>query len=334
MKTKFSKEQKARLERAVRLGDVRRILTDLGLKFDEKKHGDLWFKCVSPTHKDKDPSAHICADRTHHKHGVCNCFGCKDSGTTIMLVRDWLGLSFWESVHWVEARIYADENVQPVRQIKRVEPELPPEFEFYEDESEWNPPYLEYLYGRGITWNQIVRHRIGYCDKGRNARRVIIPVFLHGRLRTWIGRHIWEGKRITSCDDGLVGLFASEHANPKNGPDIIVEGWADQLAVERIEFTNCMALQTNAILPEQFEYIKRFPYTILLGDGDDGGKRLVDSAAPYAEQHEFRVAKIPWGDDPASLVLKPHGEAVLSAAIQDSESWNPTVDERIVEFEF
>lgn len=330
----FDKAKKDRVERAVRMGDVRRILKDLDIKYEERKKGDLWFKCVSPSHKDKEPSTHICADRTHHKHGIYNCFGCRDSGTTIMLVRDWLGLTFWEAVNWVEARVYDEDNVQPVRHDDVPEPELPKEYEFYENEKDWNPPYLEYLYGRGITWDQIVRHRIGYCDSGQYNRRVIIPVLLNGILQTWVGRSIWGGKRVTSCDNGRVGLFSSEHTNPRNGPDIIAEGWASSLAIERLEFPNTMALQTNAIHDIQFEYIKRFPFTILVPDGDEGGKRLIDSVAPYAEQHTFLIAKITPGEDPASLILKPGGAAVLSAAIQDAENWNPTVDERIVEFEF
>ena len=334
MKTTFDKAKKARLERATRMGDVRTILKDLDIKYEERKKGDIWFRCISPTHKEKDPSAHICADRTHHKHGIYNCFGCKDSGTTIMLVRDWLGLSFWEAVLWVEARFYPDDDVQPVRQEKSPDPELPKEYEFYTDESQWNPPYLEYLYGRGITWNQIVRHKIGYCDSGQYNRRVIIPVMFNGMLQTWVGRSIWGGKRVTSCKHGNVGLFASELANPRKGPAILCEGWADQLAIERLEFPNVMGLQTDTIHPIQFEFIKRFEFTILVGDGDDGGKYLIDSTAQYADQHTFLVAKLPPGDDPASLVLKPHGSTILSATIQDAKEWNPTVDERVVEFEF
>lgn len=331
----FDRTKIARLERAVRLGDVRRILKDLHIPFEERKFNDLWFKCVSPTHKDKDPSAHICADRNHHKHGIYNCFGCRDSGNIIMLVRDWLGLTFWEAVNWVETRTYPEDNVQPVRQSIKIKiPTLPPNYEFYDERELWNPPYLEYLFNRGITWEQIVKHRIGYCDQGRYSRRIIIPVLLNGMLQTWIGRHIWDGKRVTSCRNGNVGLFASELANPQKGPAILSEGWADALAIERLDFPNSMALQTNTILPEQFEFIKRFKFTILVPDGDDGGKRLIDSIAPYINQHEFFIAEITPEEDPASLVLKDHGLSMLSAAIQCASNWNPIVDERVVEFEF
>lgn len=331
---KFNKLQKERIYRAVKLGDIRRIFNDLQIKYEERKHNDLWFKCTNPSHKDTEPSTHICADRLSYHHGIYNCFGCHDSGNIIMLVRAYLNISFWEAVHWIEARFYSDENVLPVRQDIDVTPSIPPNFEYYENQEEWNPPYLEYLFDRGITWKQIIRHKIGYCDSGKYSRRIIIPVLLNGILRTWIGRSIHGGKRVTSCPHGKIGLFGSELANPKKGPAILSEGWADALAIERLEFMNSMSLQTNILHEEQFAYIKRFEFTIIVPDGDSGGKRLIDSIAPYIDQHEFLIAELPPEEDPASLSIKPHGESILSAAIQSAKEWNPIIDKRIIEYIF
>jgi len=332
----FDAKKKRRIERAVRMGDVHRVLTDLQIPYEERKHGDLWFRCVNPMHKERDASAHICSDRTSHKHGIWHCFGCEDAGNTITLVRDWLMLSYWEAVNWVEARVYEDDSVSPVRQSveRNLAPTLPNKFEFYDDQEMWSRPYLDYLFGRGIEWEQILRHKIGYCDSGQYARRIIVPVYLNGMLRTWVGRHIWEGKRVTSCDGGEVGLFGSELASPKKGPAIISEGWADALAIERLDYINSMACQTNSLHPEQFAFLKRFEFTIVVPDGDDGGKRFVDSLAPYADQHEFLIAELPPQIDPAKLILQEHGGSILDACIQDARGWNPIVEPRWVEFDY
>ena len=47
----------------------------------EKKHGDIWFKCIIPSHKDKDESAHICADTMSPHYGRWHCFGCQKGGS-------------------------------------------------------------------------------------------------------------------------------------------------------------------------------------------------------------------------------------------------------------
>lgn len=331
----LTKSKKRRIQRAINLGDVRCILKDLQISFEEKKQGDLWFKCVNPNHRDRDASAHISCDRTSEYHGKYHCFGCKDSGTTISLVELYLQLDFWESVLWVESRTYPDGVVSPVRQrVKAVKPELPKEFEIYETEEEWNPPYLEYLYYRGITWEQIRKHRIGYCDGGKYKLRVIVPVLLNGELQTWIGRHIWEGKRVTSCPHGKVGLFGSTFASPQRGPAILVEGWADVLALERLGYSNVMSIQTNGLHSIQYEFIKRFEYILVIPDGDSGGKLFVNSLAPFAEHHDFMTVQLPDGMDPAHLANLREGPKILKDAIDNMEEWKPIVEEREVEYRY
>jgi len=312
------------------MADVKLILKDIGLPFNEQSPGDLWFKCVIPSHKDKDASAHICCNATSHHHGKWNCFGCESSGNIIGLVQDYLNISFWEALAMVEARVH--DGVSPVRQSKKKSlPELPREFEFYKNKDEWNPPYLNYLFGRGIHWSQIIKHNIGYCDSGRYSRRIIVPVYLNGMLQTWVGRSIIGGKRITSCKDGYPGLFGSKYALPRLGPLFVSEGWADALAVERIGYNNSVALQTNRIHEVQFEFMKRFESVVLIPDGDEGGDRLIDSVAAYVNEQEFFIAELPRDLDPAHPKMDPD---LLEMAIEESKPWEPVRDPVRVFFEF
>jgi DNA primase len=200
-------------------------------------------------------------------------------------------------------------------------------------ESDWDPEYLSYLSKRGISWTQIVDHQIGYVDAGRLHRRVIVPIMLNHELQTWVGRHIDadapEEKRITSASGGRVGLFGSEMANPYENPAILCEGWADALAIERLGFSNCMAVQTSKLHPEQYEYIRMFRYTIVIPDGDEAGKRFVDSLAPYVEDHPFMIVTLPGGQDPDELL-----PGMLKQCIDDATDWEPSEEEYFVEVEY
>jgi DNA primase len=288
MKKAFDKEQLARIERVKKFANVRLVLDNLNIKFEERKQNDLWFKCPIPIHKEKDASTHICSDPTDSNHALWNCFGCNESGDVIHLVQLMTQLSFWECIQWLESRL-GDEDVYRLDKPK-VYPKLPKHFEKPDKASDWHPAYMKYMIGRGIQWHQIVRHKIGYCDQGKYRWRIIVPVMLGFKFCTWIGRAIIGRRRITSCDGGLVGLFGSELAKPKDGPAILVEGWTDALRLERMGYANVMALQTNMLQDVQFEFLKKFPYIIVMPDNDGGGDFLNNMLAPYIEQHEFYMA--------------------------------------------
>lgn len=52
---------------------------------------------------------------------------------------------------------------------------------------------LAYLAGRGLTTDDVLRWKLGYCEDGEMAGRVIIPSFdEHGELNFCVGRSIYE----------------------------------------------------------------------------------------------------------------------------------------------
>lgn len=322
-KDKFHK----RIARAVARANVRDILESLEISFRQQSFGDLWFKCVVRNHrKDKKASAHIMHMPGHEKHGIWHCFGCKESGSVINLIEQVRDVRFKEALmmtehHQLES---TEEVVKPF--YRKRDSGLPKFYQSPTLEEDWDPEYLSYLSKRGIIWSQIVEHEIGYVDAGRLHRRIIVPIMLNHELQTWVGRHIDEDapddKRITSATGGKVGLFGSELANPFSDPAIICEGWADALAIERLGFANCMAVQTSTLHPEQFNYINMFKYSIVIPDGDEAGKRFVDSLAPYIEDHPFMIVKLPDGQDPDELDPKILGEYIGRAS-----DWEPSEEE-------
>lgn len=318
-----------RMTRAVELADVRRILDDIGLRYKMRANGDLWFRCVKPDHPERDASAHINSSTSSSHHGVWHCFGCRASGNIVGLVQEMTGRAFGDALAFVEARLRvpspedyrARDEEKPVRQSIG----LPRDYEFYVDQEKWNPPYVDYLTGRSIIWSQVVRHRIGYCDGGPYERRIIVPVYLGRELRTWIGRSIWdERQRVTSAPGGRPGLFGSELSSPERGPAILAEGWADALALERVGYANAMSLQTNALHQDQLDFLARFRRVILVPDGDQGGRNLINAAATLVAQCQVFLARLPNGMDPAQL-SEAGRERELVTAIEQVTEWKPVV---------
>lgn len=305
--------------------DVLKTLDALGVKYKIKPGMDVWFSCQHPEHEEKSPSCHIGADIYSKLYGRWHCFGCKRSGT----IKDIVSYKDGTYVENTPAEV-AKSQKAIVKKIKTNEAQLPAEFFKGRKEKDWNPIYLKYLYGRDITWDQIVFHGIGYCDEGVHQRRVIIPVMLNGKLTTWIGRSIGGSSlRVTSCDGGKPGLFGSELASPGLGPAIVCEGWASALAVERLRIFNVMALQTNQISPEQFEFLRTFSHCIVVPDGDGGGDLLRQSIELYARNMKFYVTQLPEGKDPAEM-----NPIVLRRRLRASRMWESEGNRREISFAY
>jgi len=310
-------DNKERITRAIELANCKLILKDLGIEYKEKSGGTAWFKCQTYSHKERDASCKIETSKRSKFKGCWYCFGCHASGTVIDLVRLVTQLRFWESVQYVESRLgndLVDDGIKP-----SPFPKLPKEYNRPKHVDNWNVAYLNYLRGRGVTWQQIKKHKIGYCEEGFYKNHIIIPVRMGVHFATWIGRAIAGKARVTSCYGGHVGLFASEFAKPVNGPAIIVEGWADALRLMRLGYKNVMALQTNIVHEEQFEFLKPFPYIIVMPDNDDGGRMLNNSLASYNDMHEIYVAWIK-SKDPAVAE-----DQEIIESIMNMEEWSPKI---------
>jgi len=94
---------------------------------------------------------------------------------------------------------------------------------------------IYYLNKRGVTPYDILRYRIGYCDSGEYAKKIIIPSFNNsGELNYFVGRSYYAASTY-------------KHKNPKVSKDIIgfeifvnwempiilVEGAFDAIAIKR-----------------------------------------------------------------------------------------------------
>ena len=90
-----------------------------------------------------------------------------------------------------------------------------------------------------------------------------------------------------------------------------------------------MAVQTNRLHKDQFEFLKKFPFVLAVPDGDSGGDMFIDSLAEYIPQQSFLVAQLPRGKDPGDMDDDP-----LDMCIQEARDWAPVVEGTAVEFDF
>ena len=114
--------------------------------------------------------------------------------------------------------------------------ELPKEFLslVYKHPSPVYKNAMMYLQRRGITYEDILKYNIGYCDQGLYTNRIIIPSYDEdGQLNFFVGRDIFESKmkyRNSPTPKDVVGfeLFINW-----DEPIVLCEGPFDAIAIKR-----------------------------------------------------------------------------------------------------
>jgi len=119
---------------------------------------------------------------------------------------------------------------------KKGKVELPKEFLslVYKHPSPVYRNAMMYLQRRGITYEDILKYNIGYCDQGLYTNRVIIPSYSEdGQLNFFVGRDIFQSKmkyRNSPTSKDVVGfeLFINW-----DEPIVLCEGPFDAIAIKR-----------------------------------------------------------------------------------------------------
>jgi len=161
-----------------------------------------------------------------------------------------------------------------------------------------------------------------YYDRFRN--RIIFPIMNQtGRIIAFGGR-ILPGankelaKYVNSPETPiyhkshiLYGLFQAKDAIRKKDYAIMVEGYADVLAVSQGGFENVIASAGTSLTTDQLNLLRRYTKTIvLLFDADLAGKNAILRGIELALAADFDVSCIvlPAGEDPDSYLRKEGAE--------------------------
>lgn len=169
-------------------------------------------------------------------------------------------------------RVSARAKAHPVEEKR---PQLPPEYRPLYLSSD-DGKYRKYLVDRGVTDDDILFHRIGFCDSGSMAGRVVFPSFDEsGELNYYTCRKISDripGPRYITCDSSKDIIF-NDCLIDWDLPVIIVEGPFDMLAVGR----NAIPLQGKMLRPSYKLFqkiVRRSPRVYVCLDPDARGDQI------------------------------------------------------------
>ncbi len=161
--------------------------------------------------------------------------------------------------------------------------------------------------------------------------RLIIPIHdLRGRVVAFGGRILGEGepKYLNSPETPifykgrtLYNIHAAKQEIRKAEEAVLVEGYFDVLALVDAGIGNVVAPLGTALTPEQASLLRRFTGQVtVLYDSDAPGLRSTFRAADelLRQSVQVRVATMPQGDDPDTMVNKG-GAAAVRQVLEDAQ---------------
>ncbi len=179
-----------------------------------------------------------------------------------------------------------------------------------------------------------------YYDRFRN--RLMFPIHdEQGRVVGFSGRIMEEGdgksaKYVNSPETVLFhkgrvlyALFKSRRAIVTAREAIICEGQIDVIRCHQAGFTTAVAAQGTAFTEEHARVLKRYADSVVLVlDADHAGQDAAVRAADTFLQVGLavRIATLPAGDDPDSLLRRKNGSAQFQQLLQDAQ---PALDFQI-----
>jgi DNA primase len=192
---------------------------------------------------------------------------------------------------------------------------------------------IERLQGQGISMECIERVGLavrkdngGHYDRFRN--RVLFPIQdMTGKVVAFGGRVLGDErpKYMNSPESPvfnksrlLFGLYPHRQAIRQQRRAIVVEGNFDLLLLAVHGIDNVVAPLGTSLTPQHVKSLGGYcEEVILLFDGDSAGLRAAMRSIPYflAEQVDARVALLPDGHDPDTLV-RQQGRAAVTALVE------------------
>ncbi len=158
-----------------------------------------------------------------------------------------------------------------------VVPVLPDEFRTLS--VDWKTPYCRdargYLRGRGVCHRDILRYRLGYCESGEYAHRIIIPSFdAEGELNFFVGRKYYDYVGVAYKHGEFdKDIIFNELMMDWDEPVVLVEGPFDMM----IAGSNAIPLQGTILSDESLlfnEIVKRGSAVYIALDADARAKQI------------------------------------------------------------
>ena len=290
-----------------------------------------------PLHRETRPSFYV-----NTRKNLFYCHGCGRGGDLIRLVELSHGLSFRQSIAYLQRQIpVADRG-----------PVLEETAAFYQLQLHRHPEAIHYLQQRGLRdavlleqlgigyapGGNLVRHLAtqGYpLDRlldtglinrqGRDTfcRRVIFPCRQHGHIVNLYGRSIGAAFPHRLLPRSKGGLFAWESVR-RFHPVILVEGLFDLAVLWQAGFRNTTCALGAHLTPEQFQQLTDQPdrsiYIVFDQDENRAGQQASHQLARRLADTGVRVHLVPLppGHDPNSYFLAGATAADFTLRLQQA----------------
>jgi len=305
-----------RYKRAVKRVDIRDVLRHLEIDFEEIG-SELRFICTSPKHKDSTPSATINWNPLSERYTWFSCFGCDYSGTLPKLVSSVTGISIADAKKFimefdsgksfgVRRKYHVETNGERIK--RHVKIKLPEEFQLI-DLAKPNS-YSRYLIQRGVLEEDIEKYGWGFCSTGYYRKRVVLPVYMKGRLVNFYARHL-------TTENKKKKHFNARHSEierivfPYDELDFdlsyiwVVESTFNFFKAKRLRLKNLCCFFGNKLTEWKLKFLSKFEQIRFIQDGDKGGRELVKkSRRQLSESTEVKAVQMYEGEDVGSITLR------------------------------
>jgi DNA primase len=304
------------------------------------------FVGLCPLHRETRPSFYVNA-----RKNLFYCHGCGRGGDLIRLIELSHGLSFRQSI------AYLQQHIQPLIPAAGSGPVLEQAAAFYQLQLHRHPEAVHYLQQRGLHHAALLEELgIGYAPggnlrrhlaaqgypldrlldtglinrQGRDTfcRRVIFPCRQHGHIVNLYGRGVPASGSVAAFPHRLLprskgGLFAWESVR-RCHPVILVEGLFDLAVLWQAGFRNTTCALGTHLTPEQFQQLTdrldRSIYIVFDQDENHAGQqashhlaqRLADAGV------RARIVPLPPGHDPNSYFLAGATAADFTRCLQQA----------------
>lgn len=179
---------------------------------------------------------------------IFNCWSCGFKGRNLVPLMQKGSVERREYVAELEAA-GPSRLVEARLERKYDQPVLPPEFRTLS--RSWSSPYnnaaLKYLESRGLTREDVLRWKLGYCEDGEYKNRIMIPSFdEHGVLNFVVGRSFYESVQKYKHGNISKDIIFNDYMVDWSKPIVVTEGPFDAFKVR----DNVIALQGNILTPD------------------------------------------------------------------------------------
>ncbi len=276
--------------------------------------------------------------------GVYHCWSCFDNmqGSILKLIKlygnDDLLRDYKETIKSLkESKLYSlhfnehDFNIDFNTENNNKELELPSNFKQLTSETSYNKGALDYLFKRGIDWDIIKKHSIGFTDYDKDniqvSSRIIIPSFNEfGELNYWTGRDFTKLSHRQKYFNPVVerkGIIFNEDKIQWDADITLVEGPFDHIIVPNSIPLLGKSLKEDYLLYKKLNEKANSNINIFLdADAEESAVLLYKLLNHGRLYNKIRVIPIEKDKDP-SLIFQERGRKgiyeCLSNAKQISE---------------